>query len=787
MPVDDDDLVEIRELYSHDQHEWSDIVKEGDTDMRYAAGDPWEPLDRQMREEADRPCLNADEINQFLNIAVNDVRVNKRAVKFSPNGRGADDKSADLYADKMREVEYRSNAQVAYTTAFQDAVMRGYGFLRVNTRFTSEKSFDQDVWIEPVHNPNLITPDCRALMPTMSDMEHIWLREAYSHADYNFRFKDNKIDDRHVGDLMKDAPQWVDSNRVFVGEFWRKRYTLQKLLLVEPSVPPMQAQPGAVLGLQQPDTMRARPLALFEDDFLKAGKGMGRVLRSREVDVPLVEQVLTNGVEILETNDWAGKYIPFVACLGRVLYLSDTGKQRRVIGSMVRLARDPQMLYAFIVTNEAESFGMAPKFPYFVYEGQLDQKNLDLLNNSNKAPVAVIEVKPQIEGIGGDQPVPFPARNPYDPPAAAYEIAKESARRMIQAAMAQTPLPTAAQRQNQKSGKALQKIDEIGQRGSYHFTDHYLDMIQQVGVICEDLFEQVYDGTRTIGARKGNDEAYDVKVNDPMDPESKSMAGDHLVTVSTGPSFDSQREEASDFADTLAQLSPQVFSVLGPLIVKMKNLGPLGDEMAELLKFLQPPEVRALDAKKNDGKPPDPRQTQQELMAAKAEMEKMKEVLTKMHQAIETDQVKAQAGMQVAQFNAKASVEKAHIDAQLKQQLAMLDAKLKTDLAQVEAQIEEKKQLAETDRQLALQVMKNSAQIAVAHLAAASKGLALDAHAEEEAQALGFDAEQADADRSYQAQQADAARSHEAEQSDLSREHEAGLMTLEPEDTSAEE
>jgi len=764
MPVDDDDLKEIRELYTHDSHEWSDIVKEGDIDMRYAAGDPWEPLDRQAREEADRPCLNADEINQFLNIAVNDVRVNKRAVEFSPNGRGASEKTAALYADKMREVEYRSQAQVAYTTAFQDAVMRGYGFLRVNTRFTSERSFDQDIWIEPVHNPNLVTPDCRALMPTMSDMEHIWLREVYSHADYNLRFKENQIDSRHVSDLAREAPLWVDSTRVFVGEYWRKRYTLKKLLYITPQVPP---QPGSVLGLQQPQTVQARPLALFEDDF-KASGSLGTVHREREVDVPVVEQILTNGVEILQTNPWAGKYIPFVACLGRVLYLSDTGKQRRVIGSMIRLARDPQMLYAFIVTNEAESFGMAPKFPYFVYEGQLDARNLDLLNNSNKAPVAVIEVKPQIEGIGGDQPVPMPQRNPYDPPAQAYEIAKESARRMIQAAMAQTPLPTAAQRSNQKSGKALQKIDELGQRGSYHFTDHYLDMIQQVGVICEDLFEQVYDGTRDIGARKGNDEAYNVPINDPTNPESESMSGDHLVTVSTGPSFDSQRDEASDFADTLASMGPQLFAVLGPMIVKLKNLGPIGDEMVELLETLQPPEVRALSAAK--AKPGDPKQMQSELVTAQAQIKKMQEVMGKMEEALKTDAAKANAGLQAAQFKAQADGQQAQLEAQTKQQLAVLDAKLKTDLALLQAEIESKKQLAETDRQLALQVMKNSATIAVAHLSAATKGLALNAHAEEEAQALGFDAEQADMDREQEA-------TLTSEQADLDRQHEAEMVT----------
>jgi hypothetical protein len=41
---------EIRQAYSDYTSDWRDIIEEGKTDMRYVAGDPWEPADRKARE-----------------------------------------------------------------------------------------------------------------------------------------------------------------------------------------------------------------------------------------------------------------------------------------------------------------------------------------------------------------------------------------------------------------------------------------------------------------------------------------------------------------------------------------------------------------------------------------------------------------------------------------------------------------------------------------------------------------------------------------------------------------
>src|SRR6516162_9998809 len=132
---DEDLLLEIRDRYKYASEAWEEIRKERQKDLRYICGDPWEPEDRNARAAAGRPCVNHDELNQYVNQAVNNLRQNKRGVKVEPGGNGADGKSAELRQDLIRTVEYRSKAQQAYLRAAQDMLEGSYGFFRIGRKY----------------------------------------------------------------------------------------------------------------------------------------------------------------------------------------------------------------------------------------------------------------------------------------------------------------------------------------------------------------------------------------------------------------------------------------------------------------------------------------------------------------------------------------------------------------------------------------------------------------------------------------------------------------------------
>src|SRR5260370_32718783 len=110
------DPKEIRECFADYENEWHDIREEAKVDVKYIAGDPWTKEDRAAREDAGRPCISLDELNQYINQYNNSLRQNKRAIQVTPKGSGANDDDASHRENVIRGIENDSNAQEAYIT-----------------------------------------------------------------------------------------------------------------------------------------------------------------------------------------------------------------------------------------------------------------------------------------------------------------------------------------------------------------------------------------------------------------------------------------------------------------------------------------------------------------------------------------------------------------------------------------------------------------------------------------------------------------------------------------------
>jgi hypothetical protein len=697
-----DPLVEeIRERFTYGHDEWADIREEARKDMRFLTGDCWDPRDRKEREDAGRPCLSLDELSQYVNQAVNRERQHKRGIIVTATGYGANEETARFRQSLYRQIEYESNAQTeAYITMFQNTVERSYGFLRIAARYVNDRTFEQKLVIEPIPNPELVTIDPDAIRTEGSDMAWGFIHENRAESEFLREWPDADVKDFRGGPHA--APLWFKKKgRVQIAEYWRRITRPRKLLRLKPA-------PAT------PDDPRPQPQDVFVDELTAQGgepvlPPSDMILMERTVHYPVVERYFTNGMETLlrpgtkeKATVWPGKSIPIVPCYGKVVWVEEDGEVRRKILSLIRLARDPAMLYCFYRTNEAELVGMTPKTPFVGYEGQFDGHE-DEWATINKEPRAYLEVKATIEGLPPSAPLPLPQRQPYDPPIQALEMGAESARRAIQSAIAASPLPTQAQRQNEKSGVALERIDTSAETGSFHFADHFNASLQRVGALLDELAPHYYDTERDVAVREADDAPKMRRINDASAPQPVHMDEDHAhdVTISTGPSVESERVNAEEFADLLAQ-SPAGPAVMD-LIVRLRNLGPIGDEIAERLtppQFKKSPEL--------DKMPPDAARA---VMAANA---KVQELGQQLQQAVE--HIKTEQG---------------------KQQGEALKAKLAADTA------------------LRVQVLRNAAAIAIAKINALTKGIVAAQEGHDEAVALAeqqmHEAEQGAFDRTHEA------------------------------------
>lgn len=609
---DEELLNEIRDDFSYFKQYWRENHEEAKTDLRFIAGDPWDPADRRAREDNNRPVLCPDELGQYQNATINNLRQNKRAIKVSPKGSGAGDKDASDRSAIIRGIEYKSNAQSAYTNSFENQINCGFGFFRVTTKIISKEN-EVEPRIKGIENPLSVLLDPNAKEPDFSDMKRCFVMDVLRKSDFKRRYP-NAQKTSFTTDDMAVAANWFAGENIVIAEYWRI------------------------------------------DDYDENG------------DNGKVTQYITNGLEILETNPWPGSWIPIIAVMGKKVYVPVGGEMKRMYFSQIRLARGPQMMLAYIASQEAEEYGMAPRAPIQGYVGQFETDK-DAWDNLNRVPRAYIQVDPVVDGAGG-QILPLPTRVAFSPNAQAYEIGFERWRRSVQAAMGISPLPTAAQRQSEKSGVALDKIQAQQAVGSFHFTDNFDLAIENAGRQLNELITKVMDTPRQMGIRNPDETHAMMHIvpkgqqppagedGQPVSPEDvfDPTKGEFDVTISTGMSYQSQRQEASEFVDLLIQnlknlpIPPQAQAQLLSRAISLKDIGPIGDEIA---KIIDPQGDQA----------PLPPQAQQAMQKLQEETKALNAACQ--HYEAQIKQLEFEKAAKVADNEAKAQIRKMEIEADI--------------------------------------------------------------------------------------------------------------------------
>lgn len=651
---------EIRERRDIAEHEWAEIRAEAKKDRLCVAGKTWEALDpdgRKKRDDVKRPYLNLDELNQYLNQHVNNVRANPRGAKFTPTGNGANDATAEFYEGYVRECEYRSHAHIVDSNAFDNAATGGMGWERITYRRESPRSLNSELYIELVANPDQVLPDPSIVWPDARDMEWLQYLEPWPRSEFVRKFgKKAKTVDFTSG-LMALAPSWVQENHIVVAEDW----TLKKITRL-------------LVVFKSPND--GQLVHLFDDELTKELIALLPQLRAdtenfREEDVEdqAVTMRLTNGLDILETTNWPGRYIPFASCMGKVLYTHEGAGTKRTVLSLVRHPRSAQMLHNYIVTCKAEALGGIPRSNWVGWEGSF--ANPDEWTKASREPVDHLEVKMEVDG----KPVPgLPERQPWAPEIQSLEIADQSAIRSIQAAFGVMPVNATAEREIQASGRAMDRRQALEQKGSYHIVDSYELMIERRAVILEDLITHVVDTPRDVVIRKPDQTTESVRVNDPNVETPIWTDTDHRVTISTGPATESQRVEGSEFVDQLAANLQTIAQLAGPQValqvlaesIKLKQLGPTGDV---IVKLLAPPQTG------EDGKPVDPKYA-----ALMQQVKQLQQQVQQAGQVIQGKQVEKQAEQQgkmaIVQVQEQHEDARAHESNEVKLFTADINAKM---------------------------------------------------------------------------------------------------------------
>jgi hypothetical protein len=587
-PASDEILTQIREDWRYVREYWRENHEESEKDMDVVACIP----PQEFRDDRKgRPCIWPDETSQYIKQANNNLRKNKRSVKISPRSQDAKDADAEHRQAYIRGIEYASKAQSIYTTGFESAVQCGFGYWRLKLEVVGRKG-EQEPRLARIPNWATVFPDPDAREADFSDQNICFVMDQMRQATFARKYP--KAQKRSFSPADAEvAPGWLSGQDIVVAEYWTRKE--------------------------------------HDDDDAKRAEDKDGLKRYQ------VKQRITNGLEILDTYSWIGSWIPIIGVFGEEIYVRSSGQSKRMFMSLIRRARGPQTMLAYTASQEAEEFGLAPRAPLQGYKGQFDPKKH---SDIHKVPRAYVEFNIPADWNVNWGPPPMPTRPQFMPNAEAYELAFERWRRSIQSAMGIAPLPTSAQRQNEKSGVALEKIQDQEAIGSFHFTDNFVRALGNTGRQANELITLLADLDSLPKQLLGRDQKdEDLQLHVAPKGQSGEISeelpeghqwffahrGEFEVSAGDGPNYESEREECSEFADHLLEmipqmgLPPQITTQMLAIAVKLKNIGTFGDEIADLLSPPDPnnlpPAAKAILAQMNAQL----QQAQQEVMQLKLE------------------------------------------------------------------------------------------------------------------------------------------------------------------------
>lgn len=595
------EIARKRAKRAHDA--WSVNYDRMDEDIEFLDGDQWPDDVKQNRKDECRPYLTFNKLPSIVDQIVGDQRQMRPAINVFPaqgdiqmanqevqNFTGTKDyKLSEIYEGIIRNIEYSSNADMAYDTAFEHCAGWGLGYFRILTDYLDESSFDQDFIIRRIRNYKSVLLDPDFQEPDGSDIEWGFIFSKIHKDEFERRYPGKQA----VSVQSTDQDQyeiWVDGDYVMLAEYYYLKdhtYTLY------------QMSDGMVLNAEE--------VGPILDELAVAGV---TIVNERQVKGKKCCWAKISGADVLEEEkDTVFRWIPIIPVLGKELVVDGTPIYRGAI----RHAKDAQRMYNYSRTADIERTALVPKVPYVIADKQIDSYENDW-ENANTSNKSYLKYK-HVSGLPAPMRQPPVSTNPGE----AHQSMQASDDIKATTGMFD---PSMGATSGATSGKQELVLQQKGDRGSFAFSDNMVRSIRHAGRILINAIPKLYDTNRLIRLRFPDDAEDFVEINKTIIDQQTGQpfivndmsVGKFDLVVKPGPSYSTQRHEALDSMTQVLQAAPQLWSVIGDLIAKNMDW-PGADEFAERLKKMVPPEILDEDEQAPPEPPPPPTPADQAAMA----------------------------------------------------------------------------------------------------------------------------------------------------------------------------
>lgn len=607
MAESDDDIVKEGKKRFSAAVDWESVARpRGDYDYKFANADAhnlyqWEMAIYNSRQWVGKPCLTINKTKTHCLQVINDAKQNKPGVNVRPVGENASFEAAQIFMEVIRHIEYVSNAESVYDNATMFQVQRGIGYWRVVTEAIDTRSFDQEIYIRPIKDPNTVYLDPDISQADGSDARFGFIFEDMPRDLFDEKYPEYKNEigwGASFDGFDGNNSLWLNRDNVRVAEYYRKTQKKEKLVtFIHPE--------------------RGHRITAYMSELDELGKAIFKQIKNNESQLPWQNRtynernVVTDNVEwfkiagnsIIDRGPWLGKYIPIVRVVGEETVIDGVWD----VKGLTRTLLDPQRMYNFNSSAEVEFISVQTKSPYTAPAEAIEGHEEEWANLNTRNPALLTYNQYTEDGKELREPKRIAPPQPSQGHVTGMQIAQNEM--MMATGQYQSQFGEA---ENAKSGVAINARQRQGDRATYHFIDNQAVAIRFTGKILIDLIPKVYDTERVIRMSASDGSILNVKIdpnakvpyqkiNNPEGPQMDKRqqmvdiifnpnVGMYDVISEVGPSFATRRQEAFNALTQIAAQNKEFMGIAGDILWKVADF-PEAQVLAERWRKIIPKNI----------------------------------------------------------------------------------------------------------------------------------------------------------------------------------------------------
>lgn len=570
-------------------------IERGEDDKRFVYERQWDDVEAASLRRLLKPELQINKVYDIVRKLMGQQRALDPQIQvMSSDYNSPDDdkallqlqKDINLRQDLIRTITYESDAKIAFSNAFEDAIVVGYGAFYIKCKHESNKSFNQKITIESLSYEKVFF-DPKAKTPNKTDGDYCGYFEVLSKKEFVNQYPDIPYPTSFPVTGYNHQFAWGKyENSITVAYYYYKRYFKRTLLLLDDGSTMYEdeykrRQKNLKKVAENPAALELEPMSP-QELYLP---GIDKKREVDDYDIYCREMIANRTIS---TTKWPGKMLPVIYVDGDSYTLD--GEQRTQ--SFVKNSKDPQRFLNYCVVEIADALQKGRRETYMATDAMIAGKERIWKNPAAQQGVL------RYNNDKGDKPMVVP---PSEVPHSLLQQYQQLGQD-IQSTLGIYDANIGAPDSTAFSGVAIANRIRQGAVAAYIYQDNLVRAIANCGKQILELFPIIMDTNRNVVLTGRDGKQRVERINYQREDgtiENSMERGNYNVHIEAGPSYELQKNEAVEMLIKLVQIDPTSFPLIADLIVDNIEIANR-PQLVERFKTRVPPDILA----KEEGKPP---------------------------------------------------------------------------------------------------------------------------------------------------------------------------------------